>query len=145
MSDNTPEVVEFAKDFVEARCLFWYDGPVLSHYRDQATGDDFMVVWTDVDAEAHSWHAVKVSREDLGAYYRREITLLEVERRSPAIYACRGDFVDGTTARGVLTPFADIAPEHLPTEDSFLDGIETPEEFRIESPAPRRARTFFKP
>lgn len=108
---------QFATCLKEVHCLMWYDGPILSHYRDDQ-GRDWLVVWTDFTETEELWHAVLVSKADLEAYYKNEITLLQVEERSLEIYTCSG-FPEETSV-GVLTPFSEIPEVRRPTADSFL-------------------------
>lgn len=113
---------QFATGLKEVHCLMWYDGPILSHYRDDA-GRDWIVVWADLfnapdGTVVDIWHAVSITKADLESYYKNEITLLQVEERATEIYVCNG-FPEETTV-GELTPFVEIPEDRRPTADSFL-------------------------
>jgi hypothetical protein len=113
---------QFATGLNEVQNLMWYDGPILSHYRDDQDRD-WIVVWADLfkapdGTVVDIWHAVSINKGDLEAYLKNEITLLQVEERAEAIYVCSG-FPEETTV-GELTPFAEIPEDRKPTVDSFL-------------------------
>lgn len=113
---------QFAQDFREVFCIFWYDGPIESHYRDMVTGTDYIVVWTDVDTETHYWFAIELTKETLQQFMANEISLHQAMKIAPKIWNCSGAWLeDGKIASGTLMAFEDIKPENMPTEDSFHD------------------------
>lgn len=111
----------FALNLQEVKNLLWYDGPVISHYRDGE--QDYIVIWVDVDIDTdiQYWYSVAISRNNLDAYVFGYISLYEVLKLSTEIYSCVGVFVDEeNAAHGTLIQFDDIPKEKLPTKDSFL-------------------------
>lgn len=117
--NTNPEIV-FATGLVEVECLYYYDGPLLSHYRD-AGGQDYIMMWTDIDEEFEYWFAVQITPEDLKAYFTDQITSLQVLERAAVIYDCKAPFIsDENSGTGKIIAFADIPQEQRPTADSWL-------------------------
>lgn len=100
--------------------LLWYDGPLLSIFKQDE--QFFLVMWVDVDVE-HRWFAIEVDAATLQEYCDSKLTLLEVMQKSNGIYDAHGQFI-GTNDRDYpKTPFAEIPKDLLPTEDSYLHEI----------------------
>jgi hypothetical protein len=105
-------------DFKDAECireLMWVEGPLLGLYT--LRGKTYLVSWVDVNVE-HVWLIIEISDDDLGLYMRQEISLLEVERRSPNLYLQEGMF---EKAQAAHLNFEDLPDDLRPTEDSFYD------------------------
>ncbi len=159
----TQEII-FARGLIEIKCLYYYDGPLLSHFRDVSRividggetfdgsvqqfqdsffsnvhgetiaawckpqgmeftieGQDYIMMWTDLDDQQDYWFAVQITPEDLKLYLTDGITTLQVLERSSAIYSCKGQFIgEDLSGTGTLIQFTDIPDDQRPTVDSWL-------------------------
>jgi hypothetical protein len=119
MNFDLTKVVQFAEGMTAVEHLFWYDGPVLSHYRDNQNRD-WMIVWVDIDHEFNYWSAVLVAEGGMAAYKANEATQFQLLEWAHEIYFCRGEFIDeGSAACGIRVEFKDVPDDHRPSVDSW--------------------------
>lgn len=123
--------LKFAEKFFEVLNLLYYDGPLLSYYRD-GQGRHFLVLWADeipaTERErAHDavWYSIEATRETMEKYFKDELSLLQVMEISPVIYESNGAFIEENgDAFGSAIKFADVPDDRKPTADAFCNSSE---------------------
>lgn len=98
------------------RDLIWVDGPLLSLY--EHNNKTYLVKWADTFDE-HVWLVIEVGPGDLYLYLTKELTLREVEERSPTVFIQEGPIEDEDAS---WTQYENIPEEWKATEGtSFYD------------------------
>jgi hypothetical protein len=108
----------FTQRLKEVKCLMWYDGPMLVHYRDGKR--DYLAVIVDYVDNIDHWHVIEVAEHDMRSYMKNKVTLLQLMERSPAIHRCVGSWLNGGVAVGDPVPFSSIPNDERPSDKSFL-------------------------
>lgn len=105
--------------FIKDICDNMANDPLLSLF--ELDGKSFLMTWVDVEIE-NIWLIIEVVQASLVSFLAGHITLLEVERCSPAIFQCTG-FIDHD-----CPPiwFEDIPDMWRALETSFYDESLTP-------------------
>jgi len=114
---GTDMKIKFAENLEEVQCLMWYDGPMMSVYRDTPTNRLFLIIWCDI-LDDGTWvsHAIEMSQETHDLHMTNQITSRQVMERSPTIWLCES--FDLGIGEHVL--YSQIPEDRRPTEDSFL-------------------------
>lgn len=71
---------DFFSSLQKEEDLVWYDGPLLSLFRDPA-GDAWLLLWVDVEDGEHGWNrwlCVRVSEDRLASYRSGALGLCEM-------------------------------------------------------------------
>ena len=98
--------------------IVYFDGPLISLYK-KNDGPDALFFWVDSNQRHNRWAVAEISRRDLSAYLKEELSLLEVIKKNQHIY-----FFD-TSQNGRRTKFQYVSlknfpQSYLPEKDSFL-------------------------
>lgn len=119
MSTNTT----FATDLAEVECIFYYDGPLLTHERDDQ-GRDWLMLLVDTETVPTAngpmltevWLAIQPAPGVVSRYLASEVSLREAMRTATSIYRCDAK----PTGAGSLVAYGDLPEDLLPTDDSFI-------------------------
>ena len=99
--------------------LVYFEGPLLSLYRDEQ-GADLLYAWLDCTDKSNRWCVIPISRKMLRDYLETQITLRDVFIESSWIAI----FHTGSSAKrrnsATLTCWTKLPQEYHPDEDSFL-------------------------
>ncbi|KPY97712.1 hypothetical protein [Pseudomonas syringae] len=99
--------------------LVYFEGPLLSLYRDEQ-GADLLYAWLDCTDKSNRWCVIPISRKMLRDYLETQITLRDVFIESSWIAI----FHTGSSAKrrnsATLTCWNKLPQEYHPDEDSFL-------------------------
>lgn len=122
----TTKSLKFADGFHEVECLLYYDGPLVSHYRD-SNGADYIVAWTDLGEEYDYWYAIEVPTPALAQFGRNQLSLRQLMEQAPRMYECKTRFgVDDIhnspvgTVYGFLVTWDNVPIDRRPSVDSFM-------------------------
>jgi hypothetical protein len=96
--------------------LIWWEGPLLSLYT--LEGKLYLIVWTDVDEKNHKYLIAEVSLADLVRFLSKNISLLDVQEKSPTLWVLTGDLQTGELK--ATTP-AEIDDDLKAPVTSFFD------------------------
>ena len=116
----TTTSLKFADGFHEVLCLLYYDGPLLSYYRD-TIGRHFLVLWVDEVGDDWIYYAMEFQTDDLAKYFKDELDLLGLMERAVSIHECVDNFVDTDGAVGKKIEFTDIPEDRKPKPDAFCE------------------------
>lgn len=96
--------------------LIWWEGPLLALYT--LEGKLYLIAWTDVDEKNHTWIISEVSLADLVRFLAKNISLLNVQEKSPAVWVLTGDLEKGEAK---ATTFAELDDALKARATSFFD------------------------
>lgn len=105
-------------ELTKERDLIYYDGPLLSLFRDKKN-NPYLYNWADQDDKYNRWIVFKISEEDLTKYLKGTFNLLNLIKTTEIVFCLDLDneFKDTKT---YLLWTEDIPLDYLPEEDSYL-------------------------
>jgi hypothetical protein len=101
--------------------LIHFEFPILSHYRTD-TGDNYLQLWCDHDANTERWLLFAAGMESLRDYQSGQITLRSLvdAPRDGLIYVVDYSVSDSDSVTHVVLP-ADLPPSYLPDAASVYE------------------------
>ena len=103
--------------------LYYYEGPILSHFSDENEQDYFMN-WADMDNLYGRWLLTEVSKENVGKYLSRNISLYELIISNDAGKVYFIDIDNDIEYRHIWRVAVENIPnDYLPAKDSYFERL----------------------
>ena len=105
------------RNLEKVRDLIYFDGPLLSHFRDEYRRD-YIYFWCEADEKYNRWMVVSVTQKQLDSYYQRETSLYELLTSPSSGFVYYIDIDDNIDICKVYLAIAsEIDYEYLPQKD----------------------------
>ena len=100
--------------------LIAYEGPVLSHFRDN-NGTNYLYYWVDYDEHFNRWLIWKITEEQLYDYLKRRTTLKELLLSKNKDFIFSVDIDSNLHYHNIsIFPIALVNEEYIPEEESYF-------------------------
>lgn len=111
--------------------LLYYDGPLLSHFISD-NNDNYLFYWVDVDDNYNRWLVLRVTFQDLEAYYLKKKTLQQLITNPADNYLFSVDIDNEIKYHNIqLLTVQDLPKSYIPEADSIYFGEPYAENFDI--------------
>jgi hypothetical protein len=121
---NIPIGIDIEYDFnglTKINDLIYFDGPLLSHYVD-ASGNNMLFYWVDVDDKYNRWLFFRVENDLLNKYVDKKRTLFDLIRNRGDSFVYMVDIDDNILYHNTrLVLVKNIDSSYLPSEDSYFE------------------------
>jgi len=115
--------VSMLEQFSKVRDLIYYEGALLSHFRNSA-GQNFFYSWCDCSDEVHRWMVWEVSEADIKQYLNNQKSLRNLLTNESVKTVYVADIDDNVKVKRLIAVQTGNLPEsYLPTADSFFEGV----------------------
>ena len=100
--------------------LLYHEGPLLSHFINENNPyEHYFYKWSDCDDTCNRWLVFRVATNNLKAFFKGKLNLLELIKQNPLVYFMDLDN-DIETKQVVVCPKGAIPEDYLPSENSFF-------------------------
>ncbi len=113
--------------FVHIGDLEWFEGPLVSLFLDNTSGQLFILHWVDIQNDAHRWLLYPVSPRALQLYLNGKVTNEDLLWLQPVGMLRIVDMNADMYLQGVkYSSAADLPVDYLPTAESYFDADSCP-------------------
>ena len=119
---NTDEKINTA-NFIRIGDLLYFEGPLLSLFKEENSGHFYVFDWVDRDAVCNRWLIYSVSATHLLHFINGKISHLELLENRPnkAIYVSEIDARNNHFSSYTNAKIANLPDSYLPDSDSFFE------------------------
>ncbi len=107
--------------------ILYYDGPILSHVKNE-DNEDYLAQWVDSNDSYHRWLIFKVEPIDLKGYLNGEVSLQDLILSPKNDFVFLTDLTDIGYTNTIRLKAANLAEDYLPGSN-LLYLLEMPDEY----------------
>ncbi len=108
------------KDLTKVSDLLFYEGPILSHFRDN-DGNNYLFHWVDYDSQFNRWIVFKITEEQLYNYLRSVTNLRDVLMEQSREFVTVVDIDKNLSYKNIsLIELKDLNKTYIPDANSYF-------------------------